>query len=134
MPKLITLLIHINHLLSILFCFLQIPARQCGFPWALSKSFDSACPVSRFIKPGEIKDPHNIEIWNKINGKLNQKSNTNDLLFNIPQLICYIAKYITLEEGDLILTGTPPGDSKVKRGDCIELGITNLIKISFPVE
>ncbi|KAI4460075.1 acylpyruvase [Holotrichia oblita] len=87
-------------------------ARQCGFPWALAKSFDTACPVSRFIKLEEIPDPHNIEIWSKVNGKLKQKANTNDFLFNIPQLISYYSKNITLEEGDLIVTGTPPGECK----------------------
>ncbi|GJQ77689.1 hypothetical protein Trydic_g12813 [Trypoxylus dichotomus] len=108
------------------------PARQAGHPWVMGKSFDTACPVSRFLTHQQIKDPHDVEIWCEINGVLKQKGNTSDLIFNIPQMISYLSQTITLEECDLILTGTTIGDSVIGPGDIITLGIDDLITIAFP--
>lgn len=92
-------------------------------PWALGKGFDSACPVGKLIPKDKIPDPHNINIWLKLNGEMKQDQNTSDMIFSIPQAISYISSYMTLEPGDLIVTGTPPGYGCVKSGDSIIAGI-----------
>ncbi|XP_022908519.1 oxaloacetate tautomerase FAHD1, mitochondrial [Onthophagus taurus] len=108
--------------------------RKKGFPWCISKSFDTSCPVSRFVDLEELKDPHNVELWCKINGKLQQTDNTSDLVFNIPQLISYCSKYMTLEPGDLILTGTGPNCGIIKPGDTISCGMGEVVCMEFDVE
>lgn len=99
----------------------------------MGKGFDTSCPVSRFIPKNEIKDPHNLQLWCKVNGELRQNGNTNDLIFSVPVLIAYISQYITLEKNDLIITGSPPGMGPVHPGDTIEGGIENLVSIKYCV-
>ncbi|XP_050293338.1 acylpyruvase FAHD1, mitochondrial-like [Anthonomus grandis grandis] len=110
------------------------PARQTGGSWTLSKAFDTACPVSKFIPKTDIADPHNVQLWCKVNGKEIQNGNTSDLLFNIPYLVSYISQYITLEPNDVIITGSPPGMGPVKKGDVIEGGIVGGVHIKFEVD
>ncbi|XP_069678946.1 oxaloacetate tautomerase FAHD1, mitochondrial-like [Periplaneta americana] len=105
-----------------------------GLPWTFGKGFDTACPVSRFIHTGEIKDPSDVQIWCKVNGKLRQNENTSDMVFPIPSLISYISKYMTLEPGDLILTGSPSGVGPIVPGDTIEAGMGEDVSMVFPVK
>lgn len=109
-------------------------ARKTGGSWTLGKGFDTACPVSRFIPKSEIPDPHNVQLWCNVNGEERQNGNTDDLLFNIPYLISYISRHITLEANDVIITGSPPGMGPVKKGDIIEGGIKGGITIEFEVD
>uniref|UniRef100_A0A0K0FBG6 Oxaloacetate tautomerase FAHD1, mitochondrial n=1 Tax=Strongyloides venezuelensis TaxID=75913 RepID=A0A0K0FBG6_STRVS len=106
----------------------QNDAKKAGAPWFLAKSFDTSCPISDFIPKEKIPDPHNVELFCHINGRVQQKCMTNVMIFNIPILISYISQFITLEEGDILLTGTPSGVSKVVSGDCIEFGLTDISK------
>ena len=99
----------------------------------MSKTFDTSCPVSRFISLEELKDPHNVDIWCTINGKPQQKDNTSDLIFNIPQLISYCSQFMTLEPNDLILTGTGPNCGILKPGDTIECGLGDILSMKFDV-
>lgn len=89
----------------------------------LSKGFDSSCPVSRFITTNEMDDPNDVELYLKVNGEMKQSGNTKDLIYDIPELISYTSKFMTLEPNDLILTGTPLGADVVRDGDVIECGI-----------
>lgn len=107
-------------------------ARAKGQPWTLAKGFDTSTPVSRFITPDEITDPHNVDLWLKVNGEKKQCGNTKDLIFNVCDLIAYSSKYMTLEPNDLILTGTPSGASQFKVGDVIECGLGN-VQMKFNV-
>ncbi|CAG2062117.1 unnamed protein product, partial [Timema podura] len=79
-------------------------SQKKGLPWTFGKGFDTACPVSRFVSVEELKDPSDVNIWLKVNGRKIQDANTSDLAFTIPELIASITRYITLEPGDLILT------------------------------
>lgn len=91
--------------------------------------------MSRFIAPDEVNDCHNLDLWLRVNGELKQKGNTKDLIFDSYDLISYISSFMTLEPGDLIMTGTPSGSSKVNRGDLIEAGMgDNLVEIKFRIE
>ncbi|KAK6752728.1 hypothetical protein RB195_003877 [Necator americanus] len=112
----------------------QDEAKKGGAPWFLAKSFDTACPVSKFIPKEEIPDPHAEELFCLINGVEKQRCKTDVMIFDIPTLIEYTTRFVTLEEGDLLLTGTPAGVCKVLPGDCIEFGLTNRITSKFVVQ
>ena len=86
---------------------IQDQAKKLGWPWTFAKGFDTALPISKFIPKEEIPDPDNVHLWLKLDGELKQDGNTQDLIFKIPHLISYISQNMTLEEGDLILTGQP---------------------------
>jgi len=78
--------------------------------WLLGKSLDGFLPNGPFLRTPEPGfDPQNLEIRGWLNGELRQESNTSDMIFSIPELISYISTYMTLEPGDLIITGTPMG-------------------------
>jgi len=102
--------------------------------WVKGKSSDTFAPLGPYIATTEeIKDPHNLNMWLKLNGKTMQDSNTSDLIFGIPKLVSYISKFMTLLPGDIISTGTPFGvglglDPQIflKEGDEMELGIDGL--------
>ncbi len=114
---------------------LQNEAKKANLPWSIAKESDTFAPVGSFIPKSRIPNAQNVEIWLKVNGEIRQKGNTSDQIFQIPQLIEYITKFITLEEGDILLTGTPEGVSRVKAGDVLVGGITGIeeSKIEFNV-
>lgn len=96
-------------------------------PWFRSKSFDTFGPIGPIIKTvNEIKDPHNLNIELKVNGKITQASNTKHLLFKIPETFEYITQLFTMEPGDIIATGTPAGIGPVVPGDVIEATIEKI--------
>jgi len=78
---------------------------------------------SPFISKSEIPDPHNVNLWLKVNGVFKQHGNTKDMMFKIPQLIEHVSSIMTLEEGDLLLTGTPSGVGPIYGGDKITAGL-----------
>lgn len=113
---------------------IQAEAKKRGEPWSVAKGFDTSCPVGSFIPKELISDPHNIRLWCKVNGAIRQDGNTSEMVFRIPALISYISNFFTLEPGDLILTGTPAGVGAVTEGDVIEMGLDDMIKVSFHVQ
>ena len=102
--------------------------------WDKGKGCDTFAPIGPFLAtPDEIEDPHNLRLWLKLNGKLMQDGNTSNFIFNIPHLIAYTSRFMTLLPGDVISTGTPAGvglgmkpNLYLKPGDVIELGIDGL--------
>lgn len=78
--------------------------------WLLGKTPDGFLPIGPYlVTSDEIANPHKLRITCTINGEIRQDSNTADLIFDVPQIISYISRYITLEPGDIISTGTPEG-------------------------
>jgi 2-keto-4-pentenoate hydratase/2-oxohepta-3-ene-1,7-dioic acid hydratase in catechol pathway len=108
--------------------------RKPGGQWTLGKSFDTFAPVGpALVTRDEIADPHSLPIGMTINGTEMQRSNTNQLIFRIEQLITYLSRIFPLEPGDLIFTGTPPGVGFarkppvfLKEGDVCEVTIEKL--------
>jgi len=92
--------------------------------FARSKGVDTFCPFGPFIVTG--LNPDNLKIETRLNGKTVQSSNTDDLLFKVPQLISFASKYMTLLPGDLIATGTPSGIGPMKKGDVVEVEIEGI--------
>ncbi|HRH41607.1 MAG TPA: fumarylacetoacetate hydrolase family protein [Pyrinomonadaceae bacterium] len=117
--------------------FNDVSARDFQFAdgqWQRGKSCDTFAPMGEFIATrDEIEDPHNLRIQFRLNGEILQDSNTNELIFQIPELIEFLSQSITLEPGDIIATGTPPGVGFarnppifMKAGDVAEVEIEGL--------
>jgi 2,4-didehydro-3-deoxy-L-rhamnonate hydrolase len=105
-----------------------------GGTWDKGKGCDTFAPLGPWlVTKDEIADAHSLNLWLKVNGKIMQDGNTDDLIFNIPYLIAYTSKFMTLLPGDIISTGTPHGVGLgftppvyLKPGDVVELGIDGL--------
>ena len=91
--------------------------------WTRAKSFDTFAPFGPWI--AKI-DPSDADIQTRVNGNVVQKSNTSDLIFDVPQLIQFISGVMTLEPGDVIATGTPPGVGQLQKGDAVEVEIEGI--------
>ncbi|MBC7108443.1 MAG: fumarylacetoacetate hydrolase family protein [Methanomassiliicoccales archaeon] len=112
---------------------IQMEAKRKGLPWAISKSFDTFAPIS---KPVLLKDAGNIDqmdITLKLNGQIRQSSNTSMMIHKIDYLISFISKFMTLEPGDIIATGTPGGVGPMSPGDVVEITIGNCLYLRNPV-
>ncbi len=105
-----------------------------GGQWVKGKSCDTFAPLGPFVATqDEIQNPHDLNLWLKVNGEKLQSSSTSDLIFDIPFLIEYISRYMTLLPGDIISTGTPFGvglgftpPRYLKAGDIMELSVDGL--------
>uniref|UniRef100_A0A915DP51 oxaloacetate tautomerase n=1 Tax=Ditylenchus dipsaci TaxID=166011 RepID=A0A915DP51_9BILA len=113
---------------------IQLELRKQGHPWYISKSFDTASPVGSFVSTESIPDPHNVEIYCLLNGETRQKSSTQEMRMSIAFILEYMSKFVTLETGDLVLTGSPAGFGQCKSGDKLEIGITGITSAKFEVE
>ncbi|KAJ7080424.1 hypothetical protein B0H15DRAFT_857080 [Mycena belliarum] len=99
---------------------LQDQVKKRGLPWSAAKGFDSFTPIGSFIPKDKIPDPYSLNLSLKINGAFKQNGSTADMIFKIPRLIEHISSIMTLEEGDLVLTGTPSGVGQVSPGDSVQ--------------
>jgi 2-keto-4-pentenoate hydratase/2-oxohepta-3-ene-1,7-dioic acid hydratase in catechol pathway len=117
-------------------CANDVSARDAQFgdgQWFRGKGFDSFCPVGPRIVPASELDPSDLRIQQRLNGEVLQDSRTSDLIFDVPTLVSYVTHAITLEPGDLILTGTPEGvgvfrDPKITlvAGDVVEIEVEGI--------
>ncbi len=122
----------------------DVSARDFQFAdgqWQRGKSCDTFCPFGPFVATtDEIPDPHRLRIQLRLNGKTMQDSSTSQLVFNVPQLIASISADITLEAGDMIATGTPPGVGFARKppvylqpGDVCEVEVEGLGVLRNPI-
>ncbi len=93
--------------------------------WTRAKSFDTFCPVGPLVSD-ELDVEPGVTIETRVNGELRQHASTLDFIFPIPRLLAHITAAMTLEPGDLVLTGTPSGVGPLKAGDRVEVGIPGL--------
>lgn len=101
----------------------QDEAKRKGLPWSIAKGFDTFLPVAGPISKEVVKDPMNVELYLKVNGKDRQRDSTELMLFRIARQLSDISRVMTLEKGDVVLTGTPKGVGKVAAGDVMEAGL-----------
>ncbi len=124
--------------------FNDVSARDFQFAdgqWQRGKSCDTFAPVGEYIATtDEIKAPHDLKIQFRLNGETLQDSNTRELIFKIPELIEFLSQTMTLEPGDIVATGTPPGVGFARRppvflkaGDVAEVEIEGLGILRNPV-
>jgi len=109
--------------------------------WTRAKGFDTFCPLSTELVPvSELGDGSGLHVLQRLNGQVLQDGNTSDLIFDVPFLIAFVSRVFTLDPGDLILTGTPPGvgwarEPKIsmKAGDIVEVEVEGIGVVSNPV-
>ena len=102
--------------------------------WLRAKSSDTFAPTGPVIVThDEIADPHQLALWSKVNGEIRQNYNTSHMIFKVPKLVEFISHYLTLEPGDMIFTGTPPGvglgmkpPQFLKPGDVVEVWVEKI--------
>lgn len=102
---------------------LQNEAKKKGLPWSIAKGFDTFLPISDIIPKEKIPEPHNCEVYLTVNNEHRQRDNTNLMLFQIPRILSDISKVMTLQKGDIVLTGTPKGVGSVVPGDVMRAGV-----------
>ena len=124
--------------------FNDVSARDFQFAdgqWQRGKSSDTFAPFGEFVATAdEVVDPHDLRIRFRLNGETLQDSSTGELIFRIPELIEFLSRSITLEPGDIIATGTPPGVGFARKppiflkdGDIAEVEIEGLGVLTSPV-
>ncbi len=109
--------------------------------WARGKSFDTFCPIGPcLVTRDEIPNPNGLAIQTEINGKIYQKSNTSDMIFDVPTLVSELSRSMTLLPGTVILTGTPEGVGFTRKppiflkdGDIVAISIEKIGRLSNPV-
>jgi len=102
-------------------------------PPVKAKGWDTFCPLGPYLVEGEIADPHALGLRAYVNGELRQQGNTRALMRGIPELIAYITAFMTLDAGDVLLTGTPRGVSHIYPVDLMRLEIDGLGALLHPV-
>jgi 2-keto-4-pentenoate hydratase/2-oxohepta-3-ene-1,7-dioic acid hydratase in catechol pathway len=117
-------------------CANDVSARDAQFgdgQWFRGKAMNTFCPVGPRIVPADEFDPSDVRVQQRLNGEVLQDSRTSDLIFDVPTLVEYITRWIALEPGDLILTGTPEGvgvfrEPKIalKDGDSVEVDVEGI--------
>jgi 2,4-diketo-3-deoxy-L-fuconate hydrolase len=109
--------------------------KERGSQWSKGKGHDTFCPVGPWlVTPEDIADPMDLDMHLDVNGVRMQTGNTRTMIFNLAEIISYASRYVTLEPGDLVITGTPPGVGEgkkpekifLKAGDVMELSIAGL--------
>jgi len=93
--------------------------------WTRAKGFDTFCPIGPVVSD-ELDPESGLTLETRVNGDLRQHGSTLDFIFPIPKLLAYITAAMTLEPGDLVLTGTPAGVGPLKAGDKVEISIPGL--------
>ena len=113
---------------------IQSIAKKNGWPWSVAKGFDTFAPISEVILKNDMPDPSNLDISLKVNNELRQSSNTKFMIYSIEKIIEFISEVMTLEPGDLIMTGTPEGVAEIKSGDVLEASLGNICYLKVDVK
>ena len=105
---------------------LQNDMKKQGRPWCIGKGFEASAPIGPITPVAQAGDVEKAAIWLQVNGADRQRSNVDQLIWNIAETIEHLSAAWTLQPGDLIFTGTPEGVGAVVRGDVLEGGIDGL--------
>jgi len=124
-------------------CANDVSARDLQFgdgQWVRGKSLDTFCPLGPWVVlKDELESPNSLDIQCRVNGQIMQKSNTDKMIFSVPELVSFLSYHFTLYPGDIILTGTPEGVGAfrkppfyLKDGDIVEVEIESIGCLSNP--
>ena len=111
----------------------QRKAKEKGHPWAVAKGFDGSCPISSFSPLSEIREIQSLSIQLYLNNEIRQEGNTSEMIRPVDELLAYISTIFTLEEGDIVLTGTPAGVGEINSGDHLRAVISDIGSVEFIV-
>lgn len=126
-------------------CGHDVSARDWQFrgeekQWIIGKTFDTFAPIGPvLVTADELTDPHSLQVQLRLNGTTMQNSNTKEFIFGVPHLLWFLSQVVTLEPGDLIFTGTPPGVGiarkppvLLKPGDVVEVEVEKIGVLKNP--
>lgn len=99
--------------------------------WWRAKGYDTFCPIGQ-EKQG-TPDFSDLELITRVNGSVRQRGHSNNMIFAIPDLLSFISQALTLEPGDVVITGTPEGVGPLQAGDVVEVEVVGWSKVSNPV-
>jgi fumarylpyruvate hydrolase len=112
---------------------LQIASRDVKRPWEVGKAFDSSAPCGPLKPASEIGHPAKGKIVLKVNGKVRQDGNLDQMIWNVPEIISKLSEMVALAAGDIIMTGTPSGVSATVAGDKIECEVEGVGKLTVSI-
>ncbi|MCP2013447.1 2-keto-4-pentenoate hydratase/2-oxohepta-3-ene-1,7-dioic acid hydratase in catechol pathway [Deinococcus sp. HSC-46F16] len=108
-------------------CGLDLTARdrqKTDLQWFRAKAADRFCPLGPWLETDF--DPADVRVMTRINGKTRQDGRTSHMIFDVPTILTYLTRYVTLEPGDVVLTGTPEGVGPLSRGDTVEVEVEGI--------
>jgi 2-keto-4-pentenoate hydratase/2-oxohepta-3-ene-1,7-dioic acid hydratase in catechol pathway len=100
--------------------------------WTRAKGFDTFCPLGE--ESSKLPDLGSLTVVTRVNGVERQRGNSSEMVFSIPSLLAYISRIMTLEPGDLVVTGTPSGVGPLVPGDVVEVEIPGVSRVTNPVQ
>lgn len=112
---------------------LQNECKAKGLPWEIAKAFDYSAPMGNFKKFNALKHLEDIVFGMKLNGEWRQQGHSSEMIFSFDKIVSYVSRFITLDEGDCIFTGTPQGVGEVHVGDRLELYLEDDQILKFEV-
>lgn len=98
---------------------LQAEAKTLARPWDLAKGFDQSCPISAIVPARQIGHPARGRIEVSVNGTIQQRGGLDQMIWSVPEAIAYLSRFVAIAPGDLLMTGTPAGVSRVRPGDTL---------------
>ena len=113
---------------------LQNECKAQGHPWEIAKSFDYSAPVGEFKAFNKLKHPDNIAFGMKLNGVWVQQGHSRDMIFDFNTIVSYVSRFVTLNAGDYIFTGTPQGVGEVHVGDKLQLFLEDTPMFEFEIK
>jgi 2-keto-4-pentenoate hydratase/2-oxohepta-3-ene-1,7-dioic acid hydratase in catechol pathway len=99
---------------------IQSRAKKSGLPWSIAKGFDTFAPISEMRKKEDIENPNDLLLELSCNGNVRQRESTDQLHWSVQEIISFISTIMTLDQGDIIFTGTPEGVGEIQKGDVLE--------------
>jgi fumarylpyruvate hydrolase len=112
---------------------LQIASRDVKRPWEVGKAFDNSAPCGPLMPASKIGHPAKAKITLKVNGKIRQDGDLDQMIWNVPETISKLSEMVALEAGDIIMTGTPSGVAATVAGDKIECEVEGVGKLSVTI-
>ncbi|MGY9048672.1 fumarylacetoacetase [Puniceibacterium antarcticum] len=112
---------------------LQGEMKKAGRPWEIGKAFERSAPTGPVHQVSEVGHPDSGPVTLKVNGKLQQEGDLNQLIWKVPEMISYLSEYFELAAGDVIMSGTPSGVGPVVKGDTMEVAIEGLGSMTVKV-
>lgn len=112
----------------------QDELKESGLPWTKAKCWDTFTPISEFVPLSQVPAWDNLDLSLTVDGQERQRCQTIDMIFGVPFLLSYVSQMMTLEEGDMILCGTPSGVGPIFPGQVLTASINGLVQATFKVE